>query len=48
MTIAGEVTAEYPIPTANAGARSILALEDGRAFFSEYDAGQIGELVPVY
>jgi virginiamycin B lyase len=47
MTIAGEVIEEYAIPTAQAGARSIVAIPDGRAFFSAFDAGLIGELVPV-
>lgn len=46
MDGAGHVLDEYPIPTPHAGARAILSLPDGRAFFSEHDAGQIGELVP--
>jgi virginiamycin B lyase len=47
MNASGDVVAEYPIPTPTAGARSIVVLPDGRAFFSEHDAGQIGEAVPV-
>ena len=43
----GALVAEYAIPTPNAGARAILVLPDGRAFFSEHDAGQIGEAIPV-
>ena len=45
-TAAGTVVEEYRIPTPQAGARSILVIPGGRAFFSEFDAGQIGELVP--
>jgi hypothetical protein len=48
MNSDGEVIAEYPIPTPNAGARAIVVAPDGRAFFSEHDAGQIGEAIPVF
>jgi virginiamycin B lyase len=46
MNVDGDVAAEYAIPTPQAGARSIVVLPDGRGFFSEHDAGQIGELAP--
>ena len=39
------VRGEYDIPTPNSGARSITALADGRLFFTQYDAGSIGEVV---
>jgi hypothetical protein len=46
MSPAGEVIGEYPIPAAATGPRAILALADGRLFFSAYDAGAIGEVIP--
>jgi hypothetical protein len=30
----------------NCGARAIIALDDGRLFFSAHDAGAIGEVIP--
>ena len=41
----GTVRGEYDIPTPNSGARCITALTDGRLFFTQYDAGLIGEVV---
>ena len=41
----GTVRGEYDIPTPNSGARCIAALADGRLFFTQYDAGAIGEVV---
>jgi virginiamycin B lyase len=41
----GSVRAEYDIPTPNSGARCIAAFADGRLFFTQYDAGLIGEIV---
>jgi streptogramin lyase len=46
MTVTGQLLAEYPLPTAGCGPRAILVIPDGRVFFSEHDAGQIGEIVP--
>ncbi len=40
----GTVRGEYDIPTPNSGARCIAALADGRLFFTQYDAGAIGEV----
>ena len=37
---------EYPIPVPNAGARCIAAWPDGRLFFTAFDAGVIGEIIP--
>jgi virginiamycin B lyase len=41
----GSVRAEYDIPTSNSGARCITAMRDGRLFFTQYDAGLIGEII---
>jgi hypothetical protein len=41
----GTVRGEYDIPTPNSGARCITALADGRLFFTQYDAGLIGEVM---
>ena len=41
----GKVRGEYDIPTRNSGARCIAAFADGRLFFTQYDAGMIGEVV---
>jgi hypothetical protein len=41
----GKVIGEYDITTPNSGARCIAALSDGRLFFTQYDAGLIGEVV---
>jgi hypothetical protein len=45
MSPDGVVRGEYDIPTPNSGARCITALTDGRLFFTQYDAGLIGEIV---
>ena len=37
---------EYDIPTPNSGARCITPMSDGRLFFTQWDAGLIGEVVP--
>jgi len=46
MSPTGEVIGEYPIPVAASGPRAIVAVPDGRLFFSAYDAGAIGEVIP--
>jgi virginiamycin B lyase len=42
----GAIVGEYPIPAANAGARCITAWPDGRLFFTAFDGGFIGEVIP--
>jgi virginiamycin B lyase len=42
----GTMVDEYPIPAATAGARCITAWPDGRLFFTAFDAGMIGEVIP--
>jgi len=42
----GRVIGEYTIPGENCGARAIIAIPDGRLFFSAHDAGAIGEVIP--
>ncbi len=37
---------EYPLPTANAGPRSIAVGADGNLWFTEADAGKIGRITP--
>ena len=46
MDKAGSLVAEYDIPTPASGARCIVAMSDGRLFFTQYDAGLIGEIIP--
>jgi streptogramin lyase len=46
MSPTGEILAEYPLPTKQSGPRAIIVIPDGRAFFSQHDAGQIGEIIP--
>lgn len=41
----GTLLGEYDIPTAASGARCINALSNGRLYFTQYDAGMIGEIV---
>ena len=41
----GTVVGEYDIPTPESGARCITAMSDGRLFFTQYDAGLIGEII---
>ena len=49
MNVDGEVSRRISDSDAERRARGrSWCCPDGRAFFSEYDAGQIGELVPVY
>ena len=45
MDANGAVIGEYDIPTPASGARCIAAAPDGRLFFTQYDAGLIGEIV---
>jgi virginiamycin B lyase len=42
----GGVISEYPAPSRNSGPRAVIVIPDGRVFFSQYDAGQIGEIIP--
>ena len=42
----GTVIGEYAIPVDGCGARAIVAIPDGRLFFSAHDAGAIGEVIP--
>jgi virginiamycin B lyase len=42
----GRLVGEYDIPTSASGARCITVMSDGRLFFTQYDAGLIGEIVP--
>jgi hypothetical protein len=42
----GSVLGEYDIPTPQSGARCIAAMSDGRLFFTQWDAGLIGEVIP--
>jgi len=44
MSFDGKLLDEYPVPTADAGLRAMKLHPDGRIFFSEFDAGAIGEL----
>ena len=41
----GTLIGEYDIPTPASGARCIAALSNGRLYFTQYDAGLIGEIV---
>jgi hypothetical protein len=36
---------EYDIPTPQSGARCITALSNGRLYFTQWDAGLIGEII---
>ena len=42
----GTMLGEYDIPTPGSGARCITAMSDGRFFFTQWDAGLIGEVIP--
>jgi virginiamycin B lyase len=44
MSLSGEMLDEFPVPTEACGLRAMKLHPDGRIFFSEFDAGQIGEL----
>ena len=46
MTQDGRMIGEYPIPEPMRGPRGMMAHADGRVFFSAYDSGHIGELIP--
>jgi streptogramin lyase len=46
MDAADALIAEYDIPTPASGARCIVAMTDGRLFFTQYDSGLIAEIVP--
>lgn len=46
MDTAGNLTNEYTIPTRLSGALGITAGHEGALWFTEYEAGQIGRLVP--
>jgi virginiamycin B lyase len=46
MSSDGAVIGEYPIPAPHSGPRAIVALSDGRLFFSAHDIGAIGEVIP--
>ena len=45
MNASGTMVGEYKIPTPASGARCIVALSDGRLFFTQYDIGAIGEII---
>ena len=47
MTPRGEVLGEYPIPTPASGARCIATMSNGRLYFTQWDAGQIGEVIAI-
>ena len=42
---AGEVLAEFDIPTPSSGPRCISAMSNGRLYFTQYDASMIGEIL---
>jgi virginiamycin B lyase len=44
MSLEGKLLDEYRVPTPNAGLRAMKRHPDGRLFFTEFDAGQVGEL----
>ena len=41
----GTLIGEYDIPTPSSGARCIATLSNGRLYFTQYDAGLIGEII---
>jgi virginiamycin B lyase len=41
----GRLIGEYDIPTASSGPRCIAAMSNGRLYFTQYDAGMIGEII---
>jgi hypothetical protein len=47
MTKTGEMLGEYDIPTSGSGARCIMHHSNGRLYFTQYDSGGIGEVVPL-
>ena len=46
MTMGGRMIGEYAPPTPKSGPRAMLRHTNGRLYFSQYDAGLIGELTP--
>jgi len=44
MSFEGKLLDEYPVPTKDAGLRAMKRHPDGRIFFTEFDAGAVGEL----
>jgi virginiamycin B lyase len=44
--LSAQAFVEYPLPTAAAGPRSIVAGPDGNLWFTEADAGKIGRITP--
>jgi virginiamycin B lyase len=41
----GTLIGEYDIPTSASGARCIASMSNGRLYFTQYDAGLIGEII---
>jgi virginiamycin B lyase len=41
----GTLIGEYEIPTPASGARCIASMSNGRLYFTQYDAGMIGEII---
>jgi virginiamycin B lyase len=41
----GTMLGEYDIPTPASGARCISAMSNGRLYFTQWDAGLIGEII---
>ncbi len=44
MSFDGKLLDEYAVPTPDAGLRAMKRHPDGRIFFTEFDAGAVGEL----
>ena len=44
MTVAGTISAEFPVPTANADLTFITGGPDGNIWFTETNANKIGRL----
>ena len=42
----GTMLGEYDIPTPASGARCITDMKNGRMYFTQWDAGMIGEVIP--
>ena len=42
----GTMLGEYDIPTAGSGARCMTAMSNGRLYFTQWDAGLIGAVIP--
>jgi virginiamycin B lyase len=41
----GALIGEYDIPTPASGARCIASMSNGRLYFTQFDAGLIGEII---